>query len=56
MRSLRPLLIAGLLVATGLLVGCNRQPERMKNQPPDLKAGETEFQLPGMKKPGHGAN
>jgi hypothetical protein len=49
------LLIAGLLLCIGFLVGCNRQPQRMKNQPPDLKAGETEVHLPGMKKPFKGA-
>jgi hypothetical protein len=49
MRSLRPFLIAGLLLITGLLAGCNRQPPRMKGQPTDLvpKGGGFDSKLPG---------
>ncbi len=53
MHSLRPFLIAGLiaglLLSTGLLVGCNQQPQRMKNQPTNLGQGEGGFdrKLPG---------
>jgi hypothetical protein len=50
MRSLRPLLIAGLLLTIGLQVGCNRPPESMKNQPTNLNSGETKINLPGKKK------
>jgi hypothetical protein len=51
MRFLKPLLVAGLLLMTGLLVGCSRQPPRMKNQPTNLESGETKIELPGKKKP-----
>jgi hypothetical protein len=37
MHPLRPFLLAGLLLITGLLVGCDRQPVRMKNQPTNLE-------------------
>jgi hypothetical protein len=49
MRALWPLLIAGLLLLTGLLVGCNQEPERMKNQPTNLepKSGGVDRKLPG---------
>ncbi len=58
MRFLRPFLIAGLLLMTGLLVGCDKQPERMKNQPTnlELKDGGEEKTLPkGQKKVLEGA-
>ncbi len=55
MRTLRLVLLAGLLLLTGLLGGCDQQPERMKNQPDDLKSGEIEVHLPGMNKPIRGA-
>ena len=51
MRLLKPFLTAGFLLMTGALVGCTRQPQRMKNQPPDLKSGETKINLPDKKKP-----
>jgi hypothetical protein len=36
MRSRWPFLIAGLMLLTGLLAGCNKEPPRMKNQPATL--------------------
>jgi hypothetical protein len=50
MRSLRPFLIAGLLLVSGLLVGCDQQPPRMKNQPTNLNSGENKINVPGKKK------
>jgi hypothetical protein len=47
----RPFAIAGLLLLTGLLVGCDRPPPRMKNQPTGRDSGETRIELPGKKKP-----
>jgi hypothetical protein len=55
MCFLRRFLIAGLLLLTGLLVGCDQQPKRMKNQPTDLQSDEVEIHLPGKKKPIRGA-
>jgi len=58
MRFLRPFLITSLLLITGFLVGCNKQPERMKNQPTDLelKDGGFDKTLPsGQKKHFEGA-
>jgi hypothetical protein len=49
MRSLWPFLLVGLLLMTGLLVGCNQQPERMKNEPTNLepKNGGFDKTMPG---------
>jgi hypothetical protein len=50
MRFLKPFLIAGLLLMTGLLAGCSRQPPRMKNQPTNTDSGELKIELKGKKK------
>ncbi len=50
MRFLKPLLIAGLLLAAGLVAGCGGEPPRMKNQPTNPDSGETQIELPGKKK------
>jgi hypothetical protein len=55
MRALRPLLLSGLLLIAGLLVGCDQQPPRMKDQPTNLGSGETKVHLPGKKKSFDGA-
>jgi hypothetical protein len=47
MRFLKFPLIVGLLLVIGLFVCCNKEPERMKSQPPNLKSGETKIHLPG---------
>ena len=51
MRFFKPVLIAGLLLVTGLPAGCSREPPRMKNQPTNLSSGDTRLELPGKKKP-----
>ena len=55
MRLLKPLLIASLLLMTGLFAGCSREPPRMKNQPTNRDSGETQIELPGKKKPWNAA-
>jgi hypothetical protein len=50
MRFLKAFPIAGLVLMTGLFVGCSQQPPRMKNQSTTLDSGETKVQLPGKKK------
>jgi hypothetical protein len=42
-------LIACFLLVAGLLVGCDHQPPRMKNQPPDLDPGNGGYQTPSGK-------
>ena len=51
MRRLKLFPIVSLLLAAGLLAGCNHQPQGMKNQPTNLKSGEIKINLPGKKKP-----
>jgi hypothetical protein len=51
MRFIKPFLIAGLLLWTGFLAGCDNQPPRMKNQPTNLNSGEPKINLPGHSKP-----
>jgi hypothetical protein len=50
MRFLDRFLVAGLLLAAGLIAGCGGEPPRMKNQPTHPDSGETQIELPGKKK------
>jgi hypothetical protein len=50
MRLLKRFPIAAFLLMTGVLVGCNQQGPRMKNQPANQTSGETKIELPGKKK------
>jgi hypothetical protein len=54
MRALRPLVIASVLLA-GVLLGCDKPREEMKNQPTNLKSGDTKITLPNKKKEIRGA-
>jgi len=51
MRFLKPFRIAVLLLMVGFLVGCSREPPRMKNQPTNPNSDGTKIELPGKKKP-----